>query len=162
MSLFESKKDSNEVFRIIVFLSPFIFLLFSAFLQILNLSFFQADDFKTQSESNRLYQSKIFPQRGFIYDSNNILLVENNIQQDLQINPNIIENPSLFLKQISDLLELNYSKIESDFFIRATGKNIISAVKEAGLFNLDEGDKLTYELETGENGKISAVKLSKA
>ncbi len=38
----------------------------------------------------------------------------------------------------------------------------ISAVKEAGLFNLDEGDKLTYELETGENGKISAVKLSKA
>ena len=123
MSLFESKKDSNEVFRIIVFLSPFIFLLFSAFLQILNLSFFQADDFKTQSESNRLYQSKIFPQRGFIYDSNDILLVENNIQQDLQINPNIIENPSFFLKQISDLLELNYSKIESDFFIRATGKN---------------------------------------
>ena len=113
MSLFESKKDSNEVFRIIVFLSPFIFLLFSAFLQILNLSYFQADDFKTQSESNRLYQSKIFPQRGFIYDSNNILLVENNIQQDLQINPNIIENPSFFLKQISDLLELNYSKIES-------------------------------------------------
>ena len=123
MSLFESKKDSNEVFRIIVFLSPFIFLLFSAFLQILNLSYFQADDFKTQSESNRLYQSKIFPQRGFIYDSNNILLVENNIQQDLQINPNIVENPSFFLKQISDLLELNYSKIESDFFIRATGKN---------------------------------------
>ena len=32
----------------------------------------------------------------------------------------------------------------------------------SGLFNLDEGDKLTYELETGENGKISAVKLSKA
>ena len=123
MSLFESKKDSNEVFRIIVFLSPFIFLLFSAFLQILNLSYFKADDFKTQSESNRLYQSKIFPQRGFIYDSNNILLVENNIQQDLQINPSIIENPSFFLKQISDLLELNYSKIESDFFIRATGKN---------------------------------------
>ena len=120
MSLFESKKDSNEVFRIIVFLSPFIFLLFSAFLQILNLSYFKAEDFKTQSESNRLYQSKIFPQRGFIYDSNNILLVENNIQQDLQINPNIIENPSFFLKQISDLLELNYSKIESDFFIRAT------------------------------------------
>ena len=41
----------------------------------------------------------------------------------MQINPNIIENPSFFLKQISDLLELNYSKIESDFFIRATGKN---------------------------------------
>ena len=45
---------------------------------------------------------------------------------------------------------------EKDVFVH------ISAVKEAGLFNLDEGDKLTYELETGENGKISAVKLSKA
>ena len=30
------------------------------------------------------------------------------------------------------------------------------------MFNLNEGDKLTYELETGENGKISAVKLNKA
>ena len=123
MSLFESKKDSNEVFRIIVFLSPFIFLLFSAFLQILNLSYFKADDFKTQSESNRLYQSKIFPQRGFIYDSNDVLLVENNIQQDLEINPSFIENPRIFLKQISDLLELNLNKIESDFYIRATGKS---------------------------------------
>ena len=45
---------------------------------------------------------------------------------------------------------------EKDVFVH------ISAVKEAGLFNLDEGDKLTYELETGENGKISAVKLRKA
>ena len=33
---------------------------------------------------------------------------------------------------------------EKDVFVH------ISAVKEAGLFNLDEGDKLTYELETGE------------
>lgn len=123
MSISENKKASNEAFRIIIFISPFVILFFFAFLQILNLSYFQADDFKTQSESNRLYQSKIFPQRGFIFDSNNILLVENNIQQDLQINPNLIENPNIFFKQISDLLELDYKKIESDFYIRATEKN---------------------------------------
>ena len=123
MSIFDNKKDSNETYRIIIFLSPFLILLFLAFLQILNLSYFNADTFKTQSESNRLYQSKIIPQRGFIFDSKNTLLVENNIQQDLEINPSFIENPMIFLKQISDLLELNLNKIESDFYIRAMGKS---------------------------------------
>ena len=92
-------------------------------MQILNLSYFNSDKFKTQSESNRLYQSKIIPQRGFIFDSKNTLLVENNIQQDLEINPSFIENPRIFLKQIADLLELNLNKIESDFYISATGKS---------------------------------------
>ena len=123
MSIFDNKKDSNETYRIIIFLSPFLILLFLAFLQILNLSYFNSDTFKTQSESNRLYQSKIIPQRGFIFDSKNTLLVENNIQQDLEINPSFIENPMIFLKQISDLLELNLNKIESDFYIRAMGKS---------------------------------------
>ena len=124
MSIFDNKKDSNETYRIIIFLSPFLILLFLAFLQILNLSYFNSDTFKTQSESNRLYQSKIIPQRGFIFDSKNTLLVENNIQQDLEINPSFIENPRIFLKQIADLLELNLNKIESDFYIRATGKSL--------------------------------------
>ena len=123
MSIFENKKDSNETYRIIIFLSPFLILLFFAFLQILNLSYFNSDIYKTQSDSNRLYQSKIAPQRGFIFDTKNTLLVENNIQQDLEINPSFIENPRVFLKQISDLLDLNFEKIESDFYVRATGKS---------------------------------------
>ena len=45
---------------------------------------------------------------------------------------------------------------EKDVFVH------ISAVKDAGLQNLDEGEKLSYELETGENGKVSAVKLKKS
>ena len=123
MSIFENKKDSIETYRIIVFLSPFLILLFFAFLQILNLSYFNSNIYKTQSDSNRLYQSKIAPQRGFIFDTKNTLLVENNIQQDLEINPSFIENPRVFLKQISDLLDLNFEKIESDFYVRATGKS---------------------------------------
>ena len=123
MSIFENNKDSIETYRIIVFLSPFLILLFFAFLQILNLSYFNSDIYKTQSDSNRLYQSKIAPQRGFIFDTKNTLLVENNIQQDLEINPSFIENPRVFLKQISDLLDLNFEKIESDFYVRATGKS---------------------------------------
>ena len=139
MSAFDNKRDSNLVSRIIIFLSPFLILLFFAFIQILNLSYFQAEDFKTQSESNRLYQSKIVPQRGFIFDSNNILLVENNIQQDLKINPNFIENPTIFLKQISDLLEIDFNQIESDFYIRSTGKN----AKEPYLLIKDLTEKLS-------------------
>ena len=138
MSIFENKKDSIETYRIIVFLSPFLILLFFAFLQILNLSYFNSNIYKTQSDSNRLYQSKIAPQRGFIFDTKNTLLVENNIQQDLEINPSFIENPRVFLKQISDLLasQLNgntYSHIsliaaaDEDFALLKKNRKLINA-----------------------------------
>lgn len=35
----------------------------------------------------------------------------------------------------------------------------ITAVQQAGMDNLTEGQKVTYELETGRNGKTSAVDL---
>ena len=35
----------------------------------------------------------------------------------------------------------------------------ISAVERAGLHGLNEGQKVTYELETGRNGKTSAANL---
>ena len=38
----------------------------------------------------------------------------------------------------------------------------ITAVERAGLGTLREGQKLSYELETGENGKTSAVDLADA
>ena len=38
----------------------------------------------------------------------------------------------------------------------------ITAVQAAGLRDLREGDKVNYELETGRNGKESAVNLSMA
>ena len=154
MSAFDNKRDSNLVSRIIIFLSPFLILLFFAFIQILNLSYFQAEDFKTQSESNRLYQSKIAPQRGFIFDSNNILLVENNIQQDLEINPNFIENPTIFLRQISDLLEIDFNQIESDFYIRSTGKN----AKEPYLLIKDLTEKQIAKLSVNLN-KIKGAEI---
>ena len=36
----------------------------------------------------------------------------------------------------------------------------ISAVERAGLSSLNEGQKVSYELEPGKNGKSSAVNLS--
>jgi CspA family cold shock protein len=38
----------------------------------------------------------------------------------------------------------------------------ISAVEGAGIGNLSEGQKLSYELETGRQGKVSAVNLKLA
>jgi CspA family cold shock protein len=38
----------------------------------------------------------------------------------------------------------------------------ISAVERAGMSTLKEGQKLSYELETGQNGKSSAVNLEAA
>ena len=36
----------------------------------------------------------------------------------------------------------------------------ISAVQQSGLQGLYEGDKVTYELESGRDGKISAINLT--
>ncbi len=36
----------------------------------------------------------------------------------------------------------------------------ISAVEQAGLSTLNEGDKVTYELETGRDGKSSAANIA--
>ncbi len=38
----------------------------------------------------------------------------------------------------------------------------ISAVERAGMDNLREGDKLSYDLETGRQGKVAAVNLKQA
>lgn len=35
----------------------------------------------------------------------------------------------------------------------------ISAVEQAGIHGLDEGQKMSYELETGRNGKTAATSL---
>ena len=38
----------------------------------------------------------------------------------------------------------------------------ISAVERAGLGSLNENDKLSFDVEKGDNGKLSAVNLKKA
>ena len=38
----------------------------------------------------------------------------------------------------------------------------ISAVERAGLRGLNDGQKITYDAETGRNGKVSAVNLALA
>jgi len=42
------------------------------------------------------------------------------------------------------------------------GRSIITAVQAAGFGTLDQNQRLNYELETGRNGRVSAVALSAA
>ena len=37
----------------------------------------------------------------------------------------------------------------------------ISAVEASGMHTLNDGDKVSFELETGKNGKVAAVNLQK-
>ena len=103
MSSFSQKKprNINEASRVLFFLSPFIFLLILAFIQVLNLTLIKGENFRTQADSNRIYQSKIYPKRGFIYDKNNILLAENVIQQDLKVTLGYVEEIDLILSNLS-------------------------------------------------------------
>ena len=108
--------DQSILRRIFLFLFPFLILLIFAFLQILNLMVFQAEKFKTQADSNRILKEKVFPPRGLILDTNDEIIVNNFIRQDLVVTPNFIEDYSEYLSFISDLVEIEENMLEQIFY----------------------------------------------
>ena len=108
--------DQSILRRIFLFLFPFLILLIFAFLQILNLMVFQAEKFKTQADSNRILKEKVFPPRGLIFDTNDEIIVDNFIRQDLVVTPNFIEDYSLYLSLLSELVEIEKNTLERVFY----------------------------------------------
>lgn len=108
--------DQSILRRIFLFLFPFLILLIFAFLQILNLMVFQAEKFKTQADSNRILKEKVFPPRGLIFDTNDEIIVDNFIRQDLVVTPNFIEDYSLYLSLLSELVEIEKNTLEQVFY----------------------------------------------
>ena len=108
--------DQSILRRIFLFLFPFLILLIFAFLQILNLMVFQAEKFKTQADSNRILKEKVFPPRGLILDTNDEIIVNNFIRQDLVVTPNFIEDYSEYLSFLSNLVEIEESMLEQTFY----------------------------------------------
>ena len=108
--------DQSILRRIFLFLFPFLILLIFAFLQILNLMVFQAEKFKTQADSNRILKEKVFPPRGLILDTNDEIIVNNFIRQDLVVTPNFIEDYSEYLSFLSDLVEIEKNMLEQIFY----------------------------------------------
>lgn len=108
--------DQNILKRIFFLLIPFGILLFLAFLQIANLMIFQSEKFITQADSNRILKEKVFPPRGLIYDTNDQVIVNNFIRQDLILTPNFIDNYSEYLSFISELLDVEKKVLENIFY----------------------------------------------
>ena len=108
--------DQSILRRIFLFLFPFLILLIFAFLQILNLMVFQAEKFKTQADSNRILKEKVFPPRGLILDTNDEIIVNNFIRQDLVVTPNFIEDYSEYLSFLSNLVEIEESMLKQIFY----------------------------------------------
>ena len=106
----------NILKRIFFLLIPFGILFFLAFLQIVNLMIFQSEKFITQADSNRILKEKVFPPRGLIYDTNDQIIVNNFIRQDLVLTPNFIDNHSEYLSFISELLDVEKNVLENIFY----------------------------------------------
>ena len=112
-----SSPSNSSIFRrILIFLIPFLILLTLAFFQIFNLMILSADEFKTQADSNRILKERVFPPRGLILDRNEEIVVENFIRQDLKVTPSFVEDYSLYISNLSELLNYETSKIEDIFF----------------------------------------------
>ena len=112
-----SYPSNSSIFRrILIFLIPFLILLTLAFLQIFNLMILSADEFKTQADSNRILKERVFPPRGLILDRNEEIVVENFIRQDLKVTPSFVEDYSLYISNLSELLNYETSKIEDIFY----------------------------------------------
>ena len=112
-----SSPSNSSIFRrILIFLIPFLILLTLAFFQIFNLMILSADEFKTQADSNRILKERVFPPRGLILDRNEEIVVENFIRQDLKVTPSFIEDYSLYISNLSELMNYETSKIEDIFY----------------------------------------------
>ena len=112
-----SSPSNSSIFRrILIFLIPFLILLTLAFFQIFNLMIISADEFITQADSNRILKERVFPPRGLILDRNEEIVVENFIRQDLKVTPSFVEDYSLYISNLSELMNYETSKIEDIFY----------------------------------------------
>ena len=113
----KSSLSNSSIFRrILIFLIPFLILLILAFFQIFNLMILRSDEFTTQADSNRILKERVFPPRGLILDRNEEVVVENFIRQDLKVTPSFIEDYSLYISNLSELMNYETSKIENIFY----------------------------------------------
>ena len=113
----KSSLSNSSIFRrILIFLIPFLILLTLAFFQIFNLMILRSDEFTTQADSNRILKERVFPPRGLILDRNEEVVVENFIRQDLKVTPSFIEDYSLYISNLSELMNYETSQIEDIFY----------------------------------------------
>ena len=110
-----ANKQSLEFRRSIILLLPFALIFCLTLVQLFGLTILQGNQFQTIAESNRIYRKSINPIRGFIYDRNGNLLVENSVRQDLIVSPAYIKMPEKKLNELSGLLEIDFFELKRKY-----------------------------------------------
>ena len=97
----------NYFLQILTVIVAFIFTIRLLELQLIN------SDYKFLSQNNAILESPVFPDRGFIYDRNNKILVANQPGYDLMVIP---ENTTKFdTLELSQLLNITYKNFDLKF-----------------------------------------------
>lgn len=106
----ETRIFQARVFVSVLIITTLIFVLFGRYFY---LQVFQHQSLLEQSEKNRIKTTAIPAARGFIFDRNGKLLVENIPTYRLQIIPEKVENIKKSLNELKDLIHLSDEDIQN-------------------------------------------------
>jgi len=151
-----ANKQSLEFRRSIILLLPFALIFCLTLIQLFGLTILQGNQFQTIAESNRIYRKSINPIRGFIYDRNGNLLVENSVRQDLIVSPAYIKMPEKKLNELSGLLEIDFFELKRKFDANIKNSRAFGSFPLLKGLNEKQLAKLKVSLESYDGFEIQA------
>ena len=90
----------------------FLIFFFLIILRFFYIQILQNTYYSTQAFDNSIKVVPIEPARGLIFDRNNIILADNKLSYNLEIIPEQIENLSILITRLSDLIPIKTSDID--------------------------------------------------
>ena len=90
----------------------FLIFFFLIILRFFYIQILQNNYYSTQAFDNSIKVVPIKPARGLIFDRNNIILADNKLSYNLEIIPEQIENLSILITRLSDLIPIKTSDID--------------------------------------------------
>lgn len=117
MQRYAAIKDSHSeqrLYRSRIVLSLVIVVVFFGVLayRYANLQIFQYDSFVTQSERNRVHVQPVAPKRGLIFDTNGVLLADNQPSYSLVLVKERVENLDRTLTDLQQLFDIDVKSVE--------------------------------------------------
>jgi penicillin-binding protein 2 len=108
----EKKSFFNRLLVIYIFFGlVFSFFLLSTY----SLQISEYDEYEVAALKNKTKEVLVQPERGIIYDRSGNIIVNNVPTYDLIIKPSKIKNPSNFISEISEVIEID--KDDIDYFL---------------------------------------------
>ena len=98
--------------RLKLILNCFLIIFFLIIIRFFYIQILQNTYYSTQAFDNSIKVVPIEPARGLIFDRNNIILADNKLSYSLEIIPEQIENLSILITRLSDLIPIKTSDID--------------------------------------------------